>query len=81
VLDLAEHLGPPAPDSGERDPFNLERRFEQRHPALAARLPAFMPGYAHTPAAARAILAFIEEHFSVNPALRQAILDLSAPGP
>lgn len=78
LLEWAEH--PPPLAGAARDPFNVERRFEQRHPALAARLPDFMPGYAHTPAAARAILAFIEERAAVNPALRQAILDLSVPG-
>lgn len=39
------------------DPFNGERRLEARQPALAAELPALVPGYAATPAAARAMLA------------------------
>jgi hypothetical protein len=30
---------------------------------------------------ARAILAFLDENFEVNPALRQAILDLCGPEP
>lgn len=38
------------------DPFNRERRLEARRPALAAELPALAPGYAHTPAAALALL-------------------------
>lgn len=66
-----EQEQPPWPD-----PFSGERRVEQRFPQFAERLPAFTPGYEHSPAAARAILAFLEEHFPVNPAIRQAILDL-----
>ena len=79
VLDLAEALAaaePTLPATASRDPFVADRRFEMRHPRLAARLPAFAPGYANTPAAAKAILAFLEEHAHVNPALRAAILDL-----
>jgi len=38
------------------DPFNRERRLEQRRPGLAAELPALLPGYAHTPQAALALL-------------------------
>jgi len=38
------------------DPFNPERRLEARQPALAAELPALLPGYAQTPAAAAALL-------------------------
>ena len=39
------------------DPFSRERRIESRRPALAAELPVLVPGYGHTPAAARAMLA------------------------
>lgn len=38
------------------DPFNADRRLEDRQPALAAELPALLPGYEHTPDAARAVL-------------------------
>jgi hypothetical protein len=38
------------------DPFNTERRLETRQPALAAELPALVPGYDATPAAAAAML-------------------------
>jgi hypothetical protein len=58
------------------DPFVAERRLEQRFPQLAQHLPTFIPGYDHSPAAARAILAFLEQHFPVNPAIKQAILAL-----
>jgi hypothetical protein len=38
------------------DPYNAERRLESRQPRLAAELPALVPGYAHTPQAALAML-------------------------
>lgn len=60
-----------------RDPFTPERRFEQRFPGAAPLLPAFMPGYAHTPAAA-ALLSFLEAHFEINPRLAEAIRALVA---
>ncbi len=59
------------------DPFNRERRFEQRYPLAAARLPQFVPGYAHSPQAALAILDFLEAHFAVNPALKAEIIRLA----
>lgn len=60
------------------DAFALERRVEQRHPDLAARLPSFCQGYARNIESARAILAFLEEHFDVNPDIAQAIRGLCA---
>jgi len=71
VLELAARLEPP--QSGQADPFAPERRFEQRQPQTAVHLPAFMPGYEHSPQAARAILAFLEQHFALNEALRTAV--------
>jgi hypothetical protein len=59
-----------------RDPFGGERRYEQRFPGIAALLPDFMPGYDRTLEAARAILAFLDQHFDINPAMKQAILNL-----
>jgi hypothetical protein len=61
------------------DPFAPERRVERRLPDLAADLPAMMPGVERCPAAARAILAWIERRHPVNPALSGAILELCAP--
>ncbi len=54
LLEL-EALRQPASEAGA-DPFNRERRIEQRSPALAAILDALIPGYARTPQAALAIL-------------------------
>lgn len=65
----AEH---PAP----RDVFTGERRYEQRFPGIAAHLPEFVQGYDRSIESARAILEFLVEHFEVNPAIRQAILEL-----
>lgn len=46
-----------APDGQQgADPFNRERRLEARRPALAAELPALMPGLDRTPQAALALL-------------------------
>ena len=51
-LDALRH----PPDPVGADPFSRERRLELRQPQLAAELGALMPGYAHTPAAALALL-------------------------
>lgn len=53
------------------DPFNGERRLEARQPALAAELPALVPGYAQTPQAARAMLAALRRRGAV---LNEAIV-------
>ena len=72
VLALAARLE--ATQGAQGDPFAAERRFEGRYPQTAVHLPAFMPGYEHSPQAAQAILAYLDQHFTVHPALRQAIL-------
>jgi hypothetical protein len=61
------------PENGHEDLFTPERRFEQRYPALKVDLQDFMPGYDYSPAAAGAILTFLEQHFPVNPGISQAI--------
>lgn len=73
VLHLAAHVeGAQAPPG---DPFDAARRFERRLPQAAALLPQFMPGYEASPAAARAILAYLDTHFTINQALKAAILE------
>ena len=59
----------------QADPFDLARRFERSFPETADLLPQFMPGYEASPAAARAILAFLDAHFDINPAIKKAILE------
>jgi lincosamide nucleotidyltransferase B/F len=63
------------------DPFAVERRYEQRFPHTAHLLSAFIQGYDRTPESARAILAFLERHFAVNPAIKRRIEELLAPDP
>lgn len=62
------------------DPFNPERRYEIRYPQTAHYLPTFIQGYERNIASALAILAFLEQHFAVNPAMNAAIRDLCARG-
>lgn len=76
VLELAPHLAQAEPVPA--DPFTPERRFEARYPTLAAHLPRFMQGYDSSLASARAILAFLDAHFEVNPGMKQAIEKLSS---
>ena len=77
ILELAERNDPAAGTAA--DVFNRERRFEQRVPALAGRLPAFVQGYARNQESALAVLAYLDEQFEVNPAIKQAILKLCEP--
>lgn len=58
ALALAADATTPQP--GWADAFGLERRFEVRFPALAARLGACLPGLDGTPGAALAILDLLE---------------------
>jgi hypothetical protein len=74
VVDLAARIE--AGQSGWGDPFDGARRFEMRFGDTAVHLPQFIPGYDHSPAAAQAILEFLDQHFTVNPAMKQAILAL-----
>jgi hypothetical protein len=71
LLELVEDIEPANEIS--RDPFVNERRFEQRFPALTARVSTWMQGYERNSESALAILAFLEEHFEVNESLARAI--------
>jgi lincosamide nucleotidyltransferase len=55
------------------DVFGNERRFEKRFPRIATTLPKLLQGYERTPESAQAMLEFLDEHFKINPALKQAI--------
>lgn len=71
LLELDALRSGPQPGA---DPFNRERRLEARSPALAAELPALVLGYAHTPAAALALLAALARRgATLAPALVQRI--------
>jgi hypothetical protein len=71
LLELAGTIEPEAPVF--QDPYAPERRFEQRFPQLSQELPRFIQGYTRSPASALAILAFLEAHFEVNPAMASLI--------
>ena len=62
------------------DPFERVRRFEARHPRLAAQLPHWMQGYERTPESAQAILQFLEENFGVPTLIKEKILALIQEG-
>lgn len=67
VLELVERKLPAV--TAARDPFSLERRWEQRFPHLAGWLERFLPGYELSPQAAQAILEFLKLHFEVPEAI------------
>lgn len=65
---------PPAGDA-----FNGDRRLEARQPALAAELPALVPGYERTPQAALAVLeALARRGAMLNAAMADRIRALAA---
>ncbi|MHB8136733.1 MAG: hypothetical protein ACYDH1_21180 [Anaerolineaceae bacterium] len=74
VLDLMELLESAAPS--QRDEFNIERRFEQRYPPAAKKLPGMLLGYGKNHESARAVLLFLDEHFEVNECMKQVVLEL-----
>lgn len=74
ILELSAEIEQPR--SASRDRYAPERRYEQRFPDLASRLPSFMQGYDRSEASARAILGFLEGHFPVNAVIKQRILEL-----
>lgn len=74
VLELTASIEPAA--STARDIFAFERRYEQRYPAGAQVLAQFAQGYERNVESALAILAFLDRHFELNPAMRQAIAGL-----
>jgi len=71
VLELAARREPER--AARRDPFAPERRLEQRLPQVARELPAFLPGYERSPAAARAMLDYLEREFEIDAAMAAAI--------
>ena len=62
------------------DLFSQDRRFEKRYPKLADKLPGCLRGYEGNASSALAILALLEEHFSVNKKMSQAIRRLCSRG-
>jgi len=64
-----------------RDMFSVERRFEKRFPGIADDLPAMMQGYDRTPDSALAMLEYLDRHFAIEPAIKEAILGRLAERP
>jgi hypothetical protein len=62
-----------------RDPYNVDRRVEQRQPGVAARLPHWAAGYEQTPRAALAILDELRQFADVPAAMAERIGDLARP--
>jgi hypothetical protein len=61
LLELTAEIEQPLP--APRDRYAPERRYEQRFLGLAPHLSLFIQGYDRSEASARAILAFLEDHF------------------
>jgi len=75
TLELAKQLYSAQPFA--RDAYNDQRRFEQRYPELAQVLSSFMPGYDCSPAAARAMMSFLEKNYPANEAMVSVIRELA----
>lgn len=56
-----------------RDSFCIDRRAEQRHPNHAALFEQCLLGSDKLPEVAARLLAFVEQHYSINSALKQQI--------
>lgn len=69
VLELMAAAAPASPDATSPDPFSPERRAEQRLPAAAAEWSTWAGGYDATPAAALALLAWLERQHEVPTAV------------
>lgn len=78
ILELAEQVE--AVTSVDEDTFNLERRYEQRVPAMTSLLPALLQGYARNRESALAALAYLDRNFEINSEMKQAILALCGSG-
>ena len=74
ILELSERVETSI--SPDRDEFNLERRYEQRFPGMAKLLPEFLQGYEKNRESALAILSYLEKNFEINPAMKQAVIEL-----
>lgn len=76
LIDLLPQLETAVPGVA-RDPYNAERRLEQRHPAFARLLTDMAQGVARVPASALAQLDWLCAHLRVAPAMAEAIRALA----
>ena len=75
ILQLTNEIMDPATD--DKDQFDAERRFELRFPKMKHILPDLIQGYSKNRESAFAILKFLDDHFDINPSMKQEILMLS----
>lgn len=78
LLELSHLIA--AESGATADRFDGPRRYEQRFPALAADLPSMLQGYERSPESALALLAVLDEHFTVDPAIKAAIIRMATDG-
>jgi hypothetical protein len=64
------------PAAATADPYAPERRSEKRFPWLAAHLPDFMQGYERSPQSAAAILAYLDQQYERDQAMKQAVIEM-----
>lgn len=74
ILQLSETVESATPTN--EDPFSLERRYEQRFPAMVKVLPDLLQGYERNRESALAALAYLDRNFDINQAMKNAILEL-----
>ncbi|KQX66987.1 hypothetical protein [Paenibacillus sp. Root444D2] len=60
-----------------KDPFQNERRYEQRFPIFAASLTRMIQGYERCPESALEIISFLEEHTPINPFMKKMITGIA----
>ena len=74
IVELAARLQEAT--NAHADPFNADRRFEQRYPNMAQILPALLQGYNKNRESALAALTFLDEHFAINAGMKTAVRQL-----
>jgi hypothetical protein len=58
------------------DVFSKERRFERRHPDWSAHLSRFLQGYDRVAESAEEMLAYLDQHYAVDPNIKRLIVNL-----
>lgn len=74
ILALAERVLPTT--DVHQNLFSRERRYERRHPGMVPVLPDLLQGYGRNRESAQAALAFLDEHFEINEAMKARLLKL-----
>ena len=73
ILELSNEMESAESISG--DEFNIERRYEQRFPAMTRLLPELLQGYQRNRESALAALSFLDRNFGIHPAMKAAVLE------